>query len=1272
MKIWRRIGVAALAASVLIVVASAAGGPSRHRPLVNKPRATKVVLFAADGMRPDMVERYAQAGAMPTMRDLLQAGSKGDNGLAQGFPPNTGVGWHTLATGTWPGEHGSTNNTFHRVGEGNFNNRTSFGTTGILQADHIAQAVERRRKTVVSVEWVGSRNLVPGLQGPVVDFREFFSDRGVLVNYDLPGQPALAQSFGVTYQRTELAAATGWTNAPASFSPPREAQLRLRNTAFPASVNVERPYDLYVYDSTNDNVTNYDRVLVLEASANKVIGATVTVPAGAAPNADPPVVQQGAVTLAQGQWADVKVKLVGDRASQTAGFYLRLIELAPDLSRFRLYFTSLARANASFRGCTYSPNCATPLGFEEELASRFPSSTAADFAPLEANIIDEDTYVQQGLFWKNAHFAYLRYIFQTLNVRPDLLLLGNPVTDEFSHQFLGLVTPTDIDGAPNPYYDDVNGDGTRDNRVEAREGYIRSAYHEADETLALGRQLMGGTPTTFVTSDHGFAPQWYAVDAGTVLEGAGLQERGQTSNCRVGGGVTRAKACWAGGTAQIYVNLAGRDPGGVVPAADYERVRNQIIDAFQAVRDPANPGKQVIARIMKKEELRNVDGSDSLHPSRSGDVVVVTRPPYQFDASTPGKVVAFSQFFGQHGYLPNLVNIERNVNMHGAFIAAGPGIRRGATVRNVRAIDVAPTIAFLLDIRPGQVLAGPQNARGRILYELFRTGNRFKELTILNISDYHGQIVPLSEAADDVSGSGASNPTFNIGGAAFLKAWFDAYRAEARDGHITIAGGDSIGATPPISSFFEDKPTIELMNMMGFNADALGNHNFDRSQQFFRQEIVPLARFRFLSANLVDRRGRTPRQWAKSRVFTFPGGIKLGLIGFSNPDIPQLTRPGALGPYRVTDPARAILAEARRLERQGVRILVAIGHMGATSGTTTGAAGPLIDLANRISPPRTAGSRRHGLAALMGDHTDFQVLTFGYHNMLVTENRSRGLRFTRVRLVVDTKTKRVVYVTGDFHRPWNIGMTPSAPIQERISALNAQLTPVLNRTIGASAVAVPRADACGNPAGRLCESRIGNVVADAMRRTYNVDFAITNSGGLRADLTCPTTDNPTDFCPAFTPPPYVITRGQVLGVLPFGNVVVTLRLNGAELKAMLENGVAGMPAAEGRFPQVSGLCFTYDVTRPAGDRVVSAVRANPDGTCGTTPIDLTAASTYTLAENDFMASGGDRYPNFSSRVTTRELMDQVVAEYLAANNPLSPAVQGRIRCVGTGCPTVTP
>jgi 2',3'-cyclic-nucleotide 2'-phosphodiesterase (5'-nucleotidase family) len=196
-----------------------------------------------------------------------------------------------------------------------------------------------------------------------------------------------------------------------------------------------------------------------------------------------------------------------------------------------------------------------------------------------------------------------------------------------------------------------------------------------------------------------------------------------------------------------------------------------------------------------------------------------------------------------------------------------------------------------------------------------------------------------------------------------------------------------------------------------------------------------------------------------------------------------------------------------------------------------------------------------------------------------------------------------------------------------------------------------------------------------MRTTYNVDFAITNSGGLRADLTCPTTDNPNDFCPAYIPPPYPVTRGQVFTVLPFGNVVVTLSVNGAELKTMLENGVSQMPGANGRFPEVSGLCFTYDISAPAGSRVLDAVWQAADGSCTTDPVDLTDAAIYTIAENDFMSTGGDGYPNFFSRATTQNLMDQVLADYISANTPIAPAIQGRIVCTTSGataCPVVTP
>jgi 2',3'-cyclic-nucleotide 2'-phosphodiesterase (5'-nucleotidase family) len=232
---------------------------------------------------------------------------------------------------------------------------------------------------------------------------------------------------------------------------------------------------------------------------------------------------------------------------------------------------------------------------------------------------------------------------------------------------------------------------------------------------------------------------------------------------------------------------------------------------------------------------------------------------------------------------------------------------------------------------------------------------------------------------------------------------------------------------------------------------------------------------------------------------------------------------------------------------------------------------------------------------------------------------------------------------------------------------------VVNPVVGRSAVPILQVDACNRPDGRSCESLVGNTVTDAMRLTYGTDFAIFNSGGLRANLTCPVIDNPADNCPAFAPPPHLITRGQVNAVLPFGNRVTLVQVSGAELKVLLENAVSTMPAADGRFAQVSGLCFTYDVAAAGGARVTGAVRQGPTGNCTDTPVGLTAASTYTIAQNDFMAAGGDGYTDFTGRFTVQGLVDQVLADWLSASGTIYPIFEGRIRCTTSGaavCPTI--
>lgn len=524
----------------------------------------------------------------------------------------------------------------------------------------------------------------------------------------------------------------------------------------------------------------------------------------------------------------------------------------------------------------------------------------------------------------------------------------------------------------------------------------------------------------------------------------------------------------------------------------------------------------------------------------------------------------------------------------------------------------------------------------------------FVAIQFLNVSDWHAQLDPLS-----VFGVG------NIGGAAQISTLWQADRA-ANPNTLTLTAGDAFGASPPLSSFFDEKPAVRAMNLMGIDVDTFGNHNFDRGIEHL-QEMIDLAEFQYVSANLKNLEDNLTG--VKPFEIFDVGGAKVAVIGITNPEAPTLVFPGSFGTIEVTDPVPAANKARAAARRAGAKILVAITHLGVTGfDPATGAPfGPLIDFANNVG----------GFDIIFGDHTDVQFSGV-INNALVIENRSKGRTYARTNLLVDPKNGRVVFRTVEFVTPFSDPVTPDPAIVALLDPLRAELDVLLSGVIGNSNVLIPRSGSCGTGNGRTCESLIGDVTTDAMRITHGVDFAITNSGGLRADLTCPEVDIPTDFCPAFTPPPFPITSGQVLTVLPFGNVVVTLTLNGAELKTMLENGVSAMPGISGRFAQVSGLCFTYDIDASVGSRVTGAVRQAADGSCTGATVDLTAASTFTLAENDFMVNGGDGYPDFSSRAVTFDFMDKEVADHIAANSPITPTIQGRITCSGSVCPVTLP
>jgi len=309
---------------------AAASTQSHHRDDKTEP----VLMFAADGMRQDLIEKYIgeRRGALPGFAELLRHGaSASGGGMLTQAPPNTGAGWYTMATGAWPGVTGSTNNTFHINTQPLGQSTAAFGT-GVLQAETIAQSAERGGKKVIQMEWAGGRN--GAINGPTVDFRSFFSGRGVTTTFTSPStdRTDLITSFGLQYDQVELTDATGWTGAPASFSPAKQPRMEVRD-----GDTDKYGLDAYIYDSTDDRRVNYDRVLFARKKN------------GGAPVAD----------LRAGGLADVKVSLdlAPDNAlnGKTAGMLVKVEALNADASQLRLFHTSVSRANATWAGWPGEP-----------------------------------------------------------------------------------------------------------------------------------------------------------------------------------------------------------------------------------------------------------------------------------------------------------------------------------------------------------------------------------------------------------------------------------------------------------------------------------------------------------------------------------------------------------------------------------------------------------------------------------------------------------------------------------------------------------------------------------------------------------------------------------------------------------------------------------------------------------------------------------------------------------------------------------------------------
>ena len=1197
----------------------------------------KVIFFIADGIRQDKLHEYFTRGLPEDLQEEFLIGAMAqDNGLLTQAPPNTGAGWYTLMTGTWSAVHGSTNNTFHKNGGSGTaftNNRTAAFDLGVLQAETIAQAAERAGKKVVQIEFSGGRNGT--IQGPTIDYRSFLSGRGVVTNYITPmDDAAFVASFGLQFDHpagfagqaafpeAAPSAAVGWTNVPMSYSP--AMQMRMRVLDFGTD---KYGQNAYIYDSSDDGVVNYDRVLFSpdKDGANKV------------------------ADLLKGEWADVKVKIVGGSlAGKTAGFLIKVEELSADLTMVRLFHTSVTRAIASWPTWPGEPGYTE---FDEFLAAEFPVSTAADYAVLEAGIVSEDTYAEQGLYWAQFAHPVIDYIMPLY--QPDLALLGYPVTDEFQHQFLGLVTEKLPNGDPNPAYDDVNVDGVKDGLVVERNAYLFASYHQAADTYAVLRHHMIGNVNTFLSSDHGFGAQFLAIDPSQVLVDLGLLSKPQTSNCRTASGETiaSAKACWAGGTVQIYLNVAGRDPAPPtgstikqIKAADVDATVTKIKNAFAALTDPndwTHDGSpetwKMIDRMYTKAEARYIPNganstTDMAHPTRTGDLVVFSYPPYQFDAATPGTLVSLSHFYGQHGYVPDVQVLDANINMRSTFLAAGRAIEPSVEVV-ARSIDVAPTIAYVLGIPM------PQQAQGRVLTEILLEDPSLTPVNVMAFNDYHGQLDPTTNTVDGIN--------VNVGGAAYLATMFDEEKAGLVGETLLLSAGDSVGASPPISSLLADMPTIDVLNAWGVAATTFGNHEFDFGlTRLFNQQAV--SNFSYLAVNIVEKATGLPPSWLKPSEVIEVNGVKVGLIGAALEITPELVKPANVDTLTFLPAAPAILAESQKLTDMGVNVQVVLVHEGSALGSnpigvTAGVPweGPQITLANDI--------QASSVDLMIGGHTH-RITNTMVGKILVMEDYNAGRDFSVTQLLV--ANNEVVWAGGSNRNAKTLGVPQRADVKAIVDAANTATAPLRNVVIGKQAFDIKR-----DPT-RLNESAMGNLTADALTWFYpDVEVSLANSGGLRADINCDPPSGGEQSCE--------ITWGEAFAVLPFGNSTVIETLTGDLLSQAMMNGLSpkcDSAISTGRFPQASGLKILFHCDVVTKKPVIEGMWKTPDGPGGV-EIPILPTDTIRIVTNDFMATGGDGYTALTKGTDFKypgDLLLDVVIEYIKTFSPVAPVVDGRV------------
>ncbi|MFW6266622.1 MAG: bifunctional metallophosphatase/5'-nucleotidase [Halanaerobiales bacterium] len=418
-------------------------------------------------------------------------------------------------------------------------------------------------------------------------------------------------------------------------------------------------------------------------------------------------------------------------------------------------------------------------------------------------------------------------------------------------------------------------------------------------------------------------------------------------------------------------------------------------------------------------------------------------------------------------------------------------------------------------------------------------------------------------------------------GAAKVMGAITHYRDANEDGTFVIDGGDSFQGTP-ISNLNDGDPVAEFMNKAGYVAQAIGNHEFDwgTDKVEYFDEITD---FPLMAANIVYKDSGEHVEWATPTEMITVDGLDIGLIGIATPDTRGTVMPSNIEDIEFTDPAESIKERAKTLEEEGADMIIVVSHMpGETDSETGEVSGELIETAEKVNVDGIVGGHSHHLVtAVVNDNA-------------VVEAGNHGRYLGNLRFFVDAEDDEVYNAKPMTHpvRDNIINIEKDQETQEMVDGYAEELESQMEETVITTEEKLERE--------YNDISEIGALITESMKNVASADIAFQNPGGIRIDL-----------------PAGDITVGHMYELLPFGNTIVKAEMTGEQIVKVLEQSLT----LEKGMLQHTGLEVKYDMDKEEYNRVVEVTL--PDGT----PLEMDKE--YTVATNNFLAEGGDKFETFT-------------------------------------------